>query len=282
MLWIYFVLISIITNSGTALLQRVLMKNDKGHAVAYSSVFQLLGGLLILAVAFINGFKMPPISDYPLNFALMVLLYTGSMFFQFKAFQTIEASDATILGTTSSIWTIIMAILFLRETIGFNQFLGAILIFLAVFLVAFKKKAFQFNQGAVYIFLFAACNGFGLVNDAFILNYSEIFSYTALTWLLPGFTRLIIWPKAIYHLKPLFQSEQFKKMLLLVFFSAISSVTFYLAYKSGGHISILSSIFSSKIILTVVLAALFLNERDRLFKKLVSAAIAIAGILLIR
>lgn len=282
MLWVYFVLISIVTNSGTALLQRVLMKNDKSHAVAYSSVFQLLGGLLILAAAFINGFKMPPISDYPLNFALMILLYTGSAFFQFKAFQTIEASDATILGTTSSIWTIIMAVLFLGETFSFNQFLGAILIFLAVFLVAFKKKAFQFNQGVVYIFLFAACNGFGLVNDAFILNYSEIFSYTALTWLLPGFTRLILWPKAIYHFKPLFQSEQFKKMLLLVFFSAISSVTFYLAYKSGGPISILSPIFSSKIILTVILAALILNERDRLFKKLIAAVVAIFGILLIR
>lgn len=282
MSWIYFALISIITGSGTGLLQRVLMKNDKSHAVAYSSVFQILGGLLILAAAFINGFVMPPISAYPLNFALMVLLYAGSMFFLFKALQTTEASVATIFGSTSSIWTIIIAILFLGESFGLIQFLGVILIFLAILLVTFKKNAFQADQGAICLFLYGACTGLGLANDAFILKYSEVFSYTALTWLFPGFARLILQPKAVYHMKPLFKPQHLAKMLLLVCFAAVSSVTFYLAYKAGGPISILSPMFSSNIILMVILAALFMGERDRLIRKFIAAAMAVIGILLIR
>jgi len=257
------------------------MKNDKSHAVAYSSVFQLLGGSLILAAAFVNGFVMPPISAYPVNFALMVLLYTGSMFFLFKALQTTEASIAVIFGSTSSVWTIIIAILFLKESFGPGQFLGVILIFLAVFLIAFKKNAFQINQGIIYLFAYGACTGVGLANDAFILKHSEVFSYIALTWLFPAFARLILQPRAIYHMKPLFQPQYLIKMILLVCFAAISSVTFYIAYKSGGPISVLSPLLSSAIILTVILAALFMGERDRLIRKFVAVVMAVAGILLI-
>jgi drug/metabolite transporter (DMT)-like permease len=264
------------------LLQRVLMKNNKSHAAAYSSVFQLLGGLIILIAALINGFVLPPISTYPVNFVVMVLLYAGSTFFLFKALQTTEASIATIFGSTSSIWTIIIAILFLRESLNLSQFAGVILILLAVLLITVSRNKFQINQTVLYLLAYGACTGLGVANDAFILKHAEVFSYTALTWLFPALARLIIQPKAVYHMKPLLKSSYLIKMIILVCFAATSSVTFYLAYKLGGPISILSPMLSSAIILTVILAALFIGERDRLIRKLIAGAIAMAGILLIR
>jgi len=258
------------------------MKNDKSHAAAYASVFQLLGGLIILIVALINGFVLPPISTYPVNFAIMILLYTGSTFFLFKALQTTEASIATIFGSTSSIWTIIIAILFLGESLNLNQFAGVILILLSIFLITITKNKFQINQGILYLLAYGMCTGLGVANDAFVLKHAEVFSYTALTWLLPAIARLIIQPKAICHMKPLLKPKYLVKMIILVCFAATSSVTFYLAYKLGGPISILSPILSSAIILTVIFAALFIDERDKLIRKLIAGAIAVAGILLIR
>jgi len=282
MSWIYFILISILTSSIAGLLQRILMKNDKSHAAAYASVFQLLGGLIILIAALINGFVLPPISTYPINFVIMVLLYTGSTFFLFKALQTTEASIATILGSISSIWTIIIAILFLGESLNLSQFTGIILILLAVLLITASKNKFQINQGVLYLFAYAACLGLGIANDAFILKHAEIFSYTALAWLFPALARLIIQPRAVYYMKPLLKPSYLIKMIILVCFAATSSVTFYLAYKSGGPISILSPMLSSAMILTVIFGALFIGERDRLIRKLIAGVIAVVGILLIR
>jgi len=73
-----------------------------------------------------------------------------------------------------------------------------------------------------------------------------------------------------------------KNTLLLAFIWSVSAIAFYLAIEKGALASQISPISQSKIILTVLLAAILLKERENLLIKVVAAFLTMAGVLLIK
>ena len=71
-------------------------------------------------------------------------------------------------------------------------------------------------------------------------------------------------------------------LFIYSFFYALSAITFYLALDAGASISQLSPISRASIIVTVILSAFFLNERKDMGKKILSALLVSAGVLLLR
>jgi uncharacterized membrane protein len=57
-------------------------------------------------------------------------------------------------------------------------------------------------------------------------------------------------------------------------------VTFYTALGKGAMLSQVSIIGKTNIILTVVLAAVFIKERDSLWRKILAALICMVGVIL--
>ncbi len=280
--WFVVALISILTVSISNLLQRALMKEEDSDPATNAIVFQILCTILVFAYSFWQGFVMPPINNLALNFILLAVLYGAGNLLLFKGLKTVEASDTTILVTTRAIWTILVALLFLNETLNPLRILGIFLIFGAIILVFGTKEKIKLNKGAIFILLSAVCFGVELANDSYILRQSEVVSFTAIGFLLPAIAMIIFQPKALFRAKQLLQPKRGIKMLLLSIIYSIQAITAYLAYKLGGNISQLAPIFQSSLILTVILAIIFLNEKDRLKIKLASAVLVTIGILLIR
>lgn len=76
--------------------------------------------------------------------------------------------------------------------------------------------------------------------------------------------------------------KYFKNMFWYTFFYACQAVTYYLAIELGANVSQISPILRSEVILTMILAVVFLNERDNLLRKTAAAILAISGVILIR
>ena len=79
----------------------------------------------------------------------------------------------------------------------------------------------------------------------------------------------------------MWQKGLFMKMLLLCAVYSIATLSDYYALSSGGNASQVSPTLETSIILTVILAAVFLDEKNNLPKKLFAAAIAAIGIILL-
>ena len=279
--WQILLNISIVTYSVSVLLQRMLLKNNKSDPIAYSIVFQLLTGILIGIYAVFKGFSTPNLVPLIPNLVLMTILYGAGNVFIFSALKMVDASEFTIVFVSRALWTIIGAIIFLKESFSAQQALGTFLIIVSVILVSWKKQKFTFSEGFIFSVLAGLFFGFGFINDAFILNNFDAPSYLTIIFIIPSLAIWVIYPKSTVKMKPLFEKKTLMKLGLLGILYAISAITIFLAYQVGKNASQIASLGQTATIITIVLSVVFLRERSDLLKKLIGAIISFIGVVLI-
>ncbi len=281
MTWLYLTLFSVITSAISNILRTVVMKHDKSDPYASVVVFQFMGFFIILSISFLNGFTLPPIQVYPLHFLAQAVLWGLSSLFLFKASKLLEASEITILSTTSSMATIITAVIFLGEVFNLQRVFGTLIIIVAVLIVTVKRGVFAVHKGFWYAVLSSVCAGLAVTNDTFLLNFVDVYSFLVVGWLSPGLFLIVVNPKVIKRIPAFFNFQKIKKLLLMTVFYATGGVAFYMAISSGGQASQVSPIGQSSIILTILLATVFLKEKSHLFKKIISAVLVTIGVILL-
>lgn len=280
--WFVFSIISVFLFSFASILRRVVMKDDKSDAIASSIVFQFLGAVFIGIFALTRGFVLPPFSEYYINFFLVGFLWALATFFQFKAYHYLEASEAIIISTLEAVVIIIAANFFLKEIFTLQMLIGTLLVLTGVIVISKTKKKFSFSKGIFYSLGFCLFAGLGAVNDTYMVKNVDSMSYLSIGFLLPVFFLMLFSPKSVYKIKDVLRFTNFKKIFLLTFFYAFGAITFVYAILHGAQVSQLGPIANSSVILTVLLATIFLGERDHLLKKCISTILVFAGVLLLR
>ena len=145
-----------------------------------------------------------------------------------------------------------------------------------------KKGGFVFGKGTWYAVITALFYGLAVTNDAFILKTYDAVSYTALILFFPGILLLALRPRAIYGFRQLKNLRFSKNMILLSLFYSAQAIAYYVALEVGVAASQLAIIYKSNIILTVILATIFLREKERIIGKLFAALLVTVGVLLIK
>lgn len=281
--WLVLSMISVVALSVANLLQRKLMREEGSHVVANSIVFQLFCAVLIAAVTAFVGFSIPPLKEFWINFLLMALLYAAGTLFLFRSLQTVEVSEATIIVASRALWTVAVAVFFLGEQMNTERAIGILLIFGAIVLVSYKSGEFKLSKGIWFLLAAATCYGLAVANDSYILRYyKDTLTFTTIAFLLPGFAMVIFRPSAIPWVVALIRSREMVTMAIMSVFYSGSAIAFYLAFRYGGAASQISPVQQSDVILTVILAAIFMSERGELPKKVVGALVTVAGVYLLR
>jgi bacterial/archaeal transporter family protein len=282
MTWPVLAMISVVTVSIAALLSRVLMREEDSNPIGYAIVFQFGLGLVTLFFAFVFGkFVFPTDIGLIPRFLLSALLWTGGTTLGFSAVKRLGAGETTILGSSNSIISISLGIVLLGEVITLPIIFGMVLIFLSIVLVSSGKLAFTSRQGVIFALLSALCTGIAIVNDAVILKTYEAFSYTTIMSFLPGIVLLIIFPQQITKIGSLMNRKSLSLMGIFCVFYSIQAITFYSAFQMGAPVSQLSPLTKSSIVLTVLLAAIFLKERSHLKRKILAAVVVTMGAILL-
>ena len=279
MSWFTLALVSIVTLSLATLLQRILMKEEESNPIASAIIFQFMLGAYVLVFALALGrFVWPPDEISYLRFLISALLWAGTTFFSFQAIKFLGAGETSILVSSSAVVSIVLGVLLLKEVLTLPIILGFVLILGAIVVVNSEHLTFKSRRGIIFCLLFS---GIAVVNDVIILATYEAFSYTAVMSFLPGVILAFIFPKEVVKVKKFLKLKEFRLMALLTFFYAIQAVTYYLAYQEGAPISTLATITKAAIVLTVILAAIFLKERSNLPKKALAALMVTVGAILI-
>ena len=282
MLWLYLVAINVLSLSIATLLQRVLMKEEQSDPYVYAVVFQLAVTVVVSLYAFYKGFQIPPLLPLLPFLGLITILYAFANIVLFRAFQLSEASEISVISSSRSLWTLLIAVPFLDEALTSKKLLGTLLVILGVALVSWRGKRFRLQQGHMFALLSATLFGAAFATDAFLLRSFDSPSYATIAFFLPTVFLILLRPKSLKKIKLFLDFRRLAKMLILAIFYGIAALAIYASYQAGGEASQIAPVSQSSVILTVLLAAIFLKERSYFLNKLVGAIAVFLGVVLLK
>lgn len=282
MSWQFLVAISVLLFSINGLLHRVLMKDDTSDAYTQTVLFSALTGLFAFIIVVFRGGLQPFFSfDQLILFIPMVILGASATIFTFKGMKLIEASEHTILLTSSRLWFITGAIVFLGESLTLLKFLGAIAILSGVTVSQWKKGKFVLNSGAIYVLLAAFGYAVADIISFFILRNFDALSYIVYSSIFIVSVLLLIRPNTIQKLSFYFQPRRAANITIVSFNDTIASLCAFLAYQVGRNALQIGPLMATQTIVTVLLALIILKERENMPQKIAGALIVVFGTMLL-
>lgn len=279
--WLTLTLLSVLISSAATILQRILMKGDKSNPYSYAVIFHLLLGCLVLAFGLVRGSDFSLFSGNVYLLLLAAALWGACQVFLFKALQLVEASELTIVSGLRVLVTIGASILFLNQVFTGWNVLGTILILISTALVVGRTKTFKLDRGLIYTLAMTVFAGLAIVADSANVQHYDVLAYSTFSNFLSAFFIFVFYPRSLHQWRHFVQPGFLAKMLPLAIFSASQGVLYLLALAYGGNTAQVGTIRQSSLIVTVVLAAVFLSERENLPRKLIAAALVTIGILLL-
>lgn len=279
MSWLFLLSINVVAISIASLFQRLAMKEEKNDVVLSTTIFQFLLGLIVFPYAISRGFIFPSLATlWPLFLFSAVLYAIGSVMF-FKSIKLIEASEMTVLAGAGAIVTMICAYFFLGERLVWSQYLGAILVLVSILIIAYRGKRFVFNKGALLALFATSLFAFATISDVLVIKSYDAISYAAIMSVFPGIVLLFLYPKRMFGLAKAVKTID-KNLVIYTLIYSIGVITFYSALNKA-MLSQVSVVAKTNIILTVIFAAIFIKENDRLWQKIIAAMICMVGVMLI-
>ena len=281
-MWLLLALVALCCQSIFWLLARSILKKNENSSIAFTIYFDFLLGIILLPIALLNGFVIPPLHQILLNFILMIILYATIDIFTYLALKYTPVSEFIIIRATIPIWTTIISIPILHENANPLKIAGVLLSVIGVCLVFFNNKKIHLHQGHLFVFLSALLYGLAFVNDAVLLHHFNSTTYSALYFLLPPFLVAAIYPNKLSKISSFLKKNILVRFLLAAIPLAAYGLAVNTSYKLGGQISTISTIVQLSSIVTVILGIFLLREKDHLARKILAGIIVIAVIILIQ
>lgn len=281
MSWELLTAISVITFSVSVLVRRLLLNTtQKLDPFVYVVAFQGLVGLITGIYALMHGFVMPDLDRYGLMMAITIGLYAAAHLVSVKAFELVEASVFSVLFATGTLWTMAASLFLFDDRITGGQLLGVMLLLVSVAILVERKQSWRLSRGIWLGLLTAALFGLATAGWAYVGRHADAPSWTAISFLGPAMLVLLMRPRAAIKLRPFLQKELMKRMLALGIIFSVSAVSSLLAYRDG-NVNVIAALQQTGVIVTTLLAVVFLHERTHLLRKGLAAAVGFVAVLLI-
>lgn len=257
------------------------------NAIAFSGLYVV--GLLLLPLIGDVSF-----ADFRADLHMYVAsgsLFAMALYFMYKGMVHLESAIASVLGTSSALFVVILAGYFYDEQMTPLQLLGiAILVpclWYVLTLARRGRKLIDFrDQSWVkgFIHTIASCLflAFAHILEKDILTRSSIGTYVAFGWLMQ---LLAAWALLLFfgrHGLHVFKSNKvIRSSLQLGVFRSIAGFFFIKALVESDSVSLVTTVANFRIVLVALLAGIFLKEHQFYYKKLAAAAISVVALSII-
>lgn len=283
MSWELLTGISVIGLSASILLQRILLHNYKTDPYAYVIIFQLTVGLMLGVYSVATGVPGPDLTNlWPLALLCMAAYGIGHIFYA-KTLQLVDASVFSVFFASHAVWMMLFGVMLFGETLGIAELLGSGLIFTSILVLVKKSSWRTVDKGLLYGLLTGVIFAVAITSWSYIGREVETTSWAAWSFIGGALVALLVHPRAVGKIRQLATGhrEVLIRMTILAALYGIGSLAMLYAYKYGD-ISVVSPLRQTGIVVTVLLALLFIPaERVSIGKKLVAAVISLAGAALI-
>jgi drug/metabolite transporter (DMT)-like permease len=272
-----------VASAGNALYIRYLTKKrDLASVDQISFSFQTFL-ILFLGSLLFSFFSPFYISGNYLHLFLLSLVCgvfgMGCSTFFTIAQKHIDAGVTSIVSNFYTPITIALSSIFLHESLTPLQIVGTLLLVFAVMIVSKKHKIgkFSFDKYFLYMVLSAIFLGVLLVAERALQKTTGFSAGTSLSWgsqaFCLGLLTLFTKSRHTYTKREVFGYG---------FIRFLSSASWVVLVYIVGNLSLVSSITTFKVVIVFITAAIFLNEREDLGRKIIGSIIALIGLLLMR
>jgi drug/metabolite transporter (DMT)-like permease len=281
MTWQLFTAVSVVALSISIILQRILIHKDKVNPFGYAVVFQGMVAVVISVFLLLHGFSLPNMDKFWMPAIASMLLYGAGHIVYAKTLQRVEASVFSVFFATQAVWIMLLGVFWFNESLTWLQIVGSALIFGSIILLVKWQSLRTLDRGLVLGLLTGLLFGFAITCWSYVGRHTDTLSWAAVSFVGTSLSALLFYPKSVAYMRPLFRGAILSRMMLLSVFYAVGCVAMLYAYKLGTF-TIVSPLRQTGIILTVLMALVFLkSERTQIARKVAAAAVCTLGVILI-
>ncbi len=289
--WLFLALLAPFLFSISNIFDKLLMDRHLG-----TFNYAILSGL-----AFFWGLALLPFVGFPHSAAVIIAgLATGVLFFltgfpYFHALSIEEVSRVIPLWALEAPITLLLALVFLKERLSFNDYAGFVLVVAGTFLVSVRRlsEALKPSRALLFMLLATLLTSLGIIISKWLYSQTPFWSVQALFWLGGGLTALLVLAVFSKRRKAFFEeSLQLKKEVLVKFaireiFLIAGFLVFGLAIMTGFATLSVALVQLSALYVFIIAALLsrFLPhileekiDKKTLLTKAVAIAMIIAGV----
>jgi len=263
--------------------------NQSYKIVAKKSINDGVLTVLIQSISVITCIVLLPLFQYkfPTDFKVYLLLFISIVFYTINdrlgttARKGLESSTYIILKQMSTVFMIVMGVLFFKEPLILKKIIGATLIVLSNIIVFYKKENFKFNKYLLYGVIANAFLALALFLD---VNNSKQFNlsfYVLLTFLMPLILILLFEGIKINDIVKEYKISNKYILILTGITWSLMMITKLKSYELGS-VSVVAPITSLTVIFNVIVSYFFLKEKSNILKKIIAGILIIIGIVLIK
>lgn len=259
------------------------------NAVAYVALY--VAGLIVLPL--VGGVDKTEFFEHWQMYVASSALFVMALYFMYKALVHLESATASVLGTSSALFVVIMANFFFDEHLTNTQIIGiALLVPCLWYVVGLARRSLKLfdlksvDASWVHGFIFMISSSFFLalahILEKEILQTSSLGSYIAFGWLLQLVFAWLLYFFFGQHAKKIFRSNKvIRSSLQLGLFRAAAGFFFVTALIKSDSVTLVTVIANFRIIIVAVLAGWLLNERRFYYRKLAAAAVSVLALSII-
>ncbi len=268
--------------SASPLQRRWLSTNKEGGG-------QIQFAFRVMLFVAICGFLLPLFSQPQLNggFWQIVLLglitgLSGALFFigNYSAQKHVDAGVTSLISNIYTPVTIIIASLFLSESLKPMQLVGTLILLFAMVLVSKKHRVGRFNFDKYFwlMILSGVSLGICLSAERALMKTTGFSAGTLISW----WSQVLALGLATLIFKKNRTSYGLKDTLITGSLRFLQALSWVVLLQVVGNLSIVSAVTTFKVVVIFLFAAILLKEREDLPRKIVGSLIAIFGLLLIK
>ena len=278
-MWLIVSALAGLLYTGESLLQRHFLRKQK-DAWAFSFFYSLVGTLV--SFPFMLAAPVLPHTVGPWLGALLVgLLIVGNNLLFFKAANHIEASVINTLFKLKFVWIFALSILLLGTAFSWTKLGGVALTVAAGLVIMHRFKRPALNASVSWILLATVLNALIIIASKYLLDYFNASSLTFFASFLPALLlNALLMPRASARIRSMFTAD-WKVVFGICAIGAGANLALNqaLSMHDATSVIIIGEVF---LVLVLVGEHVFLKEKERVWIKLCSVALAIAGAILIQ
>ncbi len=278
--WLLYVLLYLVLATAFTQFYKIATKTLK-RTGALTVLLQMMAGLTALILCPFFEFKFPTEASFYIMLGIAIIFYAISDRINTTVRSGIEASTFSMLKQLSTTFMIFAGLIFFKEEFILTKFIGAMLIIFSNVLIFYKKGKFEFNK---YILLGVLSNITYTVALFLDVNISDNFNlpfYVALTLIIPALLIMIFERIKPSEIKNELVDGNKKAIFITALSWGVMIVAQLRAYQLG-NVTVIAPLCALTVILNVIVGYLFLNEKDNLLRKIISAVLIIISIILIK
>ncbi|MEK7138815.1 MAG: DMT family transporter, partial [Patescibacteria group bacterium] len=241
----------------------------------------LTGVVVDLAIVFyLFDFGISKISGFDLFLVVATTLFAFLGYFSF--YKALEKQKLSLISSLDESWivvSVLIALLFFGEKLGMVHVGAIVAVLVGAFLISAVRLShfshLKFIKGSGYELLAALFIGFTIpIEKVLVTNVGEANTLFYLTlFVIP----VVFLAKALMKQKWIKPSWKMTRVSVLSGITDSSAFIFYLFAIKSADISVISPIVASSVVVTVILARIFLGEKMTT-RQITGASIILAGV----